>query len=185
VDGFRCDVASIVPLDFWKKAKEEVGKIKDDVIWLAESCTPKMIETRRKQNRFVNTIPELHQAFDITYDYDFFPLFRKVLSGKLDVSGYLGMLRFQNTIYPVDFIKLRFVENHDTNRIFAACKSHNAAMAWTAFTLFNPGAFLIYSGLESKCQKSPSKFDIDKIVWGDYELQPFITTLSRLKKKSK
>jgi len=183
VDGFRCDVASIIPLDFWKRAKKEVKKIKAGVIWLAESWHAKIIETRRKQNLYVNTVSELYEVFDITYDYEFFPMFRKVLSGKVDVLSYLGMLRFQNTIYPTNFSKLRFVENHDTGRIFASAKSHNAAMAWTAFTSFNHGAFLIYSGLESKAIKSPSKFDIDKIKWDDYELQPFITLLSLLKKK--
>ncbi len=37
VDGFRCDVASFVPLEFWKMARREVAKIKTDFVWLAET----------------------------------------------------------------------------------------------------------------------------------------------------
>ena len=37
VDGFRCDVASLVPLEFWLRARKEVSKIRPDAIWLAES----------------------------------------------------------------------------------------------------------------------------------------------------
>src|SRR5574344_712251 len=37
VDGFRCDVASLLPIDFWIQAREEVAKVKPDCIWLAET----------------------------------------------------------------------------------------------------------------------------------------------------
>ena len=35
VDGFRCDVAPMLPLEFWKEAQEEVGKVRPDAFWLA------------------------------------------------------------------------------------------------------------------------------------------------------
>jgi glycosidase len=37
VDGFRGDVASLLPLDFWPRAREAIAEVKSDVIWLAES----------------------------------------------------------------------------------------------------------------------------------------------------
>lgn len=40
VDGFRCDVASLVPKEFWMKARKEVAKVKPKVIWLANQCMP-------------------------------------------------------------------------------------------------------------------------------------------------
>jgi hypothetical protein len=55
-------------------------------------------------------------------------------------------------------------------------------VAWTAFEAFNKGPFLIYAGQESGTKHAPSKFDIDKVDWGDYSLQPFITRLTKLKK---
>ena len=56
------------------------------------------------------------------------------------------------------------------------------ALAWTAFQSFNKGAFLIYAGQESAAQNIPSLFDVDKIEWGEYELQDFIKKLVLLKK---
>ena len=37
VDGFRCDVASFVPLEFWLEARSAVEKVNPDCIWLAET----------------------------------------------------------------------------------------------------------------------------------------------------
>ena len=33
VDGFRCDVASLVPLNFWLEARQGVAKVRPDAIW--------------------------------------------------------------------------------------------------------------------------------------------------------
>jgi hypothetical protein len=55
-------------------------------------------------------------------------------------------------------------------------------MAWTAFEAFNKGPFLIYSGQESAVKHTPSLFEIDKVEWTDYNLQPFLTRLVKLKK---
>jgi hypothetical protein len=60
--------------------------------------------------------------------------------------------------------------------------SRAQALAWTAFLAFNKGAFLIYAGQESGATHTPSLFDVDKVAWGDYALQPFLTRLARLKK---
>jgi hypothetical protein len=55
-------------------------------------------------------------------------------------------------------------------------------MAWTAFQAFNKGPFLIYAGQESAVKHTPSLFEIEKVDWGDYNLQPFLTHLTKLKK---
>ena len=49
VDAFRCDVAPIIPLAFWKKAREEVAKVNSDVFWLSESIEPEFIKYLRAQ----------------------------------------------------------------------------------------------------------------------------------------
>lgn len=51
VDGFRCDVAPLVPLEFWKKAREEVEKVRPDCVWLAESSEPDFVRWLRKGRR--------------------------------------------------------------------------------------------------------------------------------------
>ncbi|NPV57463.1 MAG: alpha-amylase [Anaerolineae bacterium] len=182
VDGFRCDVASLVPVEVWREIRRTVEKVKPQVIWLAESVHAEFIEQRIENDLFAVPDCELYRAFDITYDYDIFPVWQHAVIGKQPVSRYLDMLRFQNCIYPANFIKMRYVENHDQIRIMKLAPSRDQALAWTAFQAFNKGAFLLYGGQESAATHTPSLFELDKVQWGSYELQKFITSLAVLKK---
>ncbi len=182
VDGFRCDVASLVPERFWLRARAAVARVKPDVIWLAESVYAAMVARRRQRGLVAITDSELYSAFDITYDYDIWPIWQAVVAGREPLQRYLTMLRFQDGIYPASFAKLRYVENHDQARITKLAPTRAQALAWTAFAAFNRGPFLIYGGQESAASHTPSLFDEDKVPWGEYELQPFLTTLARLKK---
>ncbi len=182
VDGFRCDVASLLPQEFWVQARRGVAKIKPGAIWLAESVHAAFVAYRRGIGLDTISDSELYAAFDLTYDYDIWPIWQTATVGKVPVSRFLEMLRFQDAIYPANFVKLRYVENHDQPRVMAIAPSRAQALAWTAFQAFNKGAFLIYGGQESAAVHTPSLFDKDPIVWGNYELQPFLTHLARLKK---
>jgi len=182
VDGFRCDVASLVPVDFWVQARAEVAAVKPNVIWLAESVHASFVAGRRHANLSAYSDSEIYQAFDLTYDYDIWPLFQAVVHGKLPVGRYLEILRFQDAIYPENFVKMRCVENHDQARIMTLASDRTQALAWTAFEAFNRGAFLIYGGQESEAVHTPSLFEIDKVEWKNYALQPFLTKLAHLKK---
>ena len=79
---------------------------------------------------------------------------------------------------------MRRGENHDQARIMKFAPTRNQALAWTAFQAFNEGAFLIYAGQESENTHTPSLFDIDKVDWGNYRLQPFLTRLCQIKKRA-
>jgi len=182
VDGFRCDVASLVPVDFWLRAREAVARVKPGVIWLAESVHAGFVGFRRSAGLSGFSDGELYQAFDLTYDYDIWPIWQAAVSGSVSVSRYLEILRFQNCIYPANFIKLRCVENHDNPRIQAILPDRERALAWTAFQAFNQGAFLIYAGQESAATHTPSLFEKEPIEWGEYPLQPFLTRLAAIKK---
>lgn len=182
VDGFRCDVASLVPQDFWMEARRAVARVKPGVIWLAESVHAAFVAYRRAIGLPALSDSELYSAFDLTYDYDIWPIWQTAAAGKVPVSRFLEMLRLQEAIYPANFVKMRCVENHDQARIMAIAPTRAQALAWTAFQAFNKGAFLIYGGQESAAVHTPSLFDRDAVVWGDYELQPFLTLLARLKK---
>ena len=184
VDGFRCDVASIVPLDFWEKAKAQVEAINPDIIWLAESVHTAWVVERREQGLIAQSDSELYSVFDITYDYDIWPLFHIAVQRHLPVHQYLEMLYFQKGIYPKDFIKMRCVENHDNPRIMAITFSEVSAMSWTAFHVFNKGAFLMYAGQESGSDHTPSLFDVDKVDWGEYYLTPWYKRLFTIMKDS-
>lgn len=182
VDGFRCDVASIVPLAFWQRARAAVAEVKPDVIWLAESVHPSFIIHRRRQGQIGHSDAELYTAFDLTYDYDVWDIWRAAVAGRAPVSRYLEMVRLQDALYPADFVKMRCVENHDQLRIMRQAKTRAQALAWTAFMSFNKGAFLIYAGQEAANTHTPDLFDIDKVDWQSDDISPFLRRLTRLKK---
>ena len=183
VDSFRCDVASIVPLDFWLQARAAVARINPRTIWLAESVEARWVAQRRSQGRQASSDSQLFQAFDITYDYDIFDAWKNVMAGELDLHFYLDLLRFQDCIYPQNYVKMRFVENHDNDRVMALAKDPAQALAWTAFQAFNKGAWLIYAGQESAASHLPSLFEKEPLDWGDYALADFHRRLAAVKKE--
>ncbi len=183
VDGFRCDVASIVPLAFWQRARRELAEIKPDLIWLAESVHTDFILNRRRQGLVAHADAEIHTAFDLSYDYDIWPVWEEAVAEATAVPRYLALLKHQKATLPAHAIKMRCVENHDQPRIMQRAPSRAQALAWTAFQAFNEGALLIYAGQEAAATRTPDLFNVDKIRWRDYGLQSFLTTLCQFKKE--
>jgi len=182
LDGFRCDVASLVPMEFWLKADAAAKAINPDIIWLAESVHTGWVAERRSKGLFAQSDSELYKVFDLTYDYDVFRPWERAVKGTLDTRYYLDLLVLQDAIYPQDYVKLRYVENHDTERVMAIAPSREQALAWTAFQAFNKGAWLIYAGEEAAAARKPDQFEKDVIPWSNYELTDFIRNLAALKK---
>ncbi len=182
VDGFRCDVASIVPLDFWRRARTAVAQVKPGIIWLAESVHTSFVVDRRRNGLTAHSDGEIHDAFDLSYDYDIWPAWEKAVTDPSFLPFYVNALWQQQGIYPAHTIKMRCVENHDQPRIMARAATREQALAWTAFQAFNEGAFLIYAGQEAENSHTPDLFDVDKVKWGAYSAQAFLTRLCQLKK---
>jgi pullulanase/glycogen debranching enzyme len=70
VDGFRCDVASMIPMDFWRKARAAVERVHPNFIWLAETVHSPLAAEARALGYVSNTDYEMYDAFDMEYDYD-------------------------------------------------------------------------------------------------------------------
>ena len=70
VDGFRCDVAPLIPIEFWERARAEVAKVRPDCIWLSESVEPGFITYMRGRGITALSDSEIYRAFDISYEYD-------------------------------------------------------------------------------------------------------------------
>lgn len=162
-DGFRCDVASLVPLDFWIKARNEVDKDKPGLIWLAESVHGEFIKRLRRLGFRAHSDSELYQAFDICYDYDTHDRFQEYAYGRADLRQYLQSLRSQEFIYPENYVKLRYLGNHDFERPAALFADRHKLEAWTAFTFFNKGTVLVYMGDETLTKHRPDLFEKDAI----------------------
>lgn len=165
VDGFRCDVAPMIPLDFWLEAREEVKKVNSDCIWLAESMDLRFVKFLRDRGASVSTDSEMYQAFDICYEYDVWEYYNKYLKGECSLSNYIQMLNLQEGIYPYNYVKLRCLENHDNLRAKHIIPNQINLNNWTAFTYFQKGTTLIYAGEEALDDKTPSLFEIDKVNW--------------------
>ncbi|GAM55810.1 alpha-amylase [Vibrio ishigakensis] len=184
IDGFRCDVAPIVPIPFWSKARQEVSKIKDDIIWLAESGHPGTVEGIRNMGIDYVSDGENYVAFDITYEYDSYPHLINYLEGRASLHDYLERLRIQEGIYPENYAKLRFIENHDKPRAKALIHNESDLRMHMAFNSFLKGPMLIYAGQEAKAEHAPSLFDTDiiRITELDEEFVQFYQRLTSIKK---
>jgi glycosidase len=168
IDGFRCDVAGLVPLPFWQQARRELDAIKP-VFMLAEWSEP-----------------ELHDlAFDMTYGWDLTDVLRRVGAGQAGADALRAWVAQPSPkAYPAHAYRLRFTSNHDIN----SWHGHDgelygpafAAMAVLAATL--PGLPLIYGGQESGLDQRLAFFEKDAIDWRSYQHQALYTELLALKK---
>ena len=161
VDGFRCDVASSVPLDFWVQARQEVETVRPGCIWLAESVHGAHVLGMRKMNAYCATDTELYKAFDMTYDYDLWPWFESCMTGKNTLQQYIDILNYQEQTYPSGFIKMRCGENHDTPRLAHWVPEEDRLRHWLAFLYFCRGSMLLYGGTEFAPRKQVGLFDAD------------------------
>lgn len=183
VDGFRCDVAPLVPLAFWLKAREEVAKVNPDCIWLSESVEPEFILELRSRGMTNLSDSEIFQAFDMCYDYDIHKFFRQYLRGEVPLSRYIEGINMQEYIYPDNYVKLRYLENHDQDRAKQIIDSETALRNWTAFIYFQKGATLIYAGQENQNEKRPDLFEKDVICMdGRHDISGLLKQLYPIKK---
>ena len=187
IDGFRCDVAPLVTLDFWLEARKAVNAINEDFIWLAESVEPSFIELLRHAGFDALSDSQTFDAFDICYDYDVYGAYRDYLKGKGELETYIQLLQQQEYIFPKNYVKLRNLENHDQPRVASLISTPEQLFMWTAFNFFQRGAAMIYAGQEAMDTNLPSLFDIDKVNWSRYNecgLVDYMTALIKLKKDS-
>lgn len=182
VDGFRCDVAPLVPLDFWLRAREEVEAVRPGCFWLAESVEPPFVREGRAGGLQVLSDSECFQAFDACYDYDIFDVFQNYLEGKASLSRYAEAVNGQEVIYPDNFVKLRFLENHDRARAAFVIPDKNALLNWTAFLYFQKGITLLYAGQERSCTHRPGLFDKDDIDWTGEDITGLLKKLAGLRR---
>lgn len=163
VDGFRCDVASFVPVEFWLYARAAVAEVNPDCIWLAETVHRSFGALARRQGLYSALDYDAFAAFDIEYEYDIREVFEQYLRGEAPLSHYLDLLNFQESCYPANYNKLRFLENHDQPRIRSLVRSEEELRSLTAMLYFLKGTTLIYAGQEFENEHLPSLFEREPI----------------------
>ena len=182
VDGFRCDVASFVPVEFWLQARSELAAdqaraalargVREPGLGVAAPRGGPAGGVRQRAVRGVRHLlpvrPVLHLAG----------------GGRRPGGGGPGPgdAALAVRLVAPPRLEARFVENHDQYRIMYFAPSREQALAWTAFMACAPGPLMIYAGQEAGARKWPSLFEPDPVAWGDYELSGFVSTVAGLKK---
>lgn len=166
IDGFRCDVASLVPTPFWNEARAALDRVKP-VFMLAESDAA-----------------ELHaQAFDMSYHWDLGKLLQAIAKGKATAADLAAHWRAPKKAYPADAYRMTFTTNHDWNSWQGSDTELYGpafqAMAVLAGTL--PGMPLLYGGQEGGLDKRLQFFEKDPIAWKGTPLATLYTRLFQLK----
>lgn len=184
VDGYRADVAPLVPLEFWEYVRSELDKEYSELIWLSESVEPHFITFLTAEGHVAHHDKEMYSAFDVLYDYDVYNDLKDYLEGKAPLKVYLDGVRFQEANYPQGYLKIRTLENHDTVRIASLCKTPQILRNLTAWSFFQNGVGFIYGGQEVEATHRPTLFDKDTIDFTvkDQEFYDFIILLIEMKK---
>ncbi len=150
VDGYRADVAGMVPTDFWDNARAELDAIKP-VFMLAEW-----------------QYPELHRrAFDASYAWDWHNAMHAIGNGEGDVGGLFGYYSSDDAAWPHGAMRMLFTSNHDKNSWDGTeYELFGPALAnVTALTFIADGIPLIYNGQEAGNARRLEFFEKDPIVW--------------------
>ena len=183
VDGFRCDVASLVPLDFWRAARSAVKQVNPDCIWLAETVHRSFAALARRRGFPAARDTEAFDAFDIEYDYDIREVFDKVLRRQAPLSSWIDLLEYQEAVYPANYNKLRCLENHDQPRIASVVPRESDLVNYSALLYFLKGTTLLYAGQEFADTHRPSLFEREPICRDTgRDLSPLLRRLGEIKK---
>jgi glycosidase len=169
IDGYRCDVAGMIPVEFWIEVRKELDEIKP-VFMLAEAWEP-----------------ELHQAFDMTYSWDIHHLMSDIAKGKKTEDDLRARLEKEEEMYSESAFRMQFTSNHDENTWNGTVyeKFGEAAETFAALSFVIPGMPLIYSGQEAGLDKRLEFFEKDPIEWKENKFASLYTTLCKLKENNK
>ncbi len=173
IDGFHCDAAHMVPVDFWNQLRDELELAFDKEIFLvAESDQP-----------------ELHdEAFDMTYGLKFYHLMNEIVRGNqtaLDIDKYV---EYVDSAFLPDAYIMQFTSNHTENSVNGPATERLGDGAKTFAVLAGtvPDMLLIYNGQEVGLNKRLKFFEKDSINWVDTsDFIPFYTLLIDLKHRNK
>jgi glycosidase len=139
VDGFRCDMTELVPVEFWGWVIPKVKKINPALLFIAEIYNPQ---------EYVNYVE--HGKFDMLYDkVGLYDCLRKIMEGHGSVKDITRC--WQEDTGGLSSKMLRFLENHDEQRIASKSFAHNPWTAIPAITVsatLSDGAVMLYFGQE-------------------------------------
>jgi glycosidase len=168
IDGFRCDLAFWVELDFWKEARKELDAQKP-LFWLGE------FDELEK--------PEYGEAFDASYTWTWMHKTEDFYKKQLPLDTLLTVLKKYDDLGD-STMRAWFTTNHDENSWNGTEyeKYGDMARALAVFSATWNGIPLLYSGQELPNRKRLEFFERDPIAWtGTNTLNDFYKTLLGLR----
>ena len=139
VDGFRCDMAQLVPVEFWRWAIGRVKQRYPRLIFIAEIYEPHLYRP------FI-----FEGGFDYLYDkVGLYDAVRALMEGRGSCYDLTRVWQQQSGEYAQHM--LRFLETHDEQRIASRFFTNDPWAAVPAMTLsatMHTGPFLLYFGQE-------------------------------------
>ena len=183
IDGFRADVAGLVPTGFWNDTRQELEKIKP-VFMLAE-WDELFPPTFLKKDAFSPNTRLLEKAFDATYALRLHGLLDSLGRGQKPTAELSRYWAAERSMYPAGVNLMTFTSTHDINAWDGSEYERLGANALpeAVLTALWPGIPMLYNGQEAALKKRLRFFDKDTIAWQGYPLQGFYTTLLQLKKR--
>jgi glycosidase len=167
IDGFRCDVAGEVPVDFWEQARVELEKTKPMFMLAENEDKPEL----------------LTKAFDANYGWGMHHVMHNVAQGKDSVYSIVKQVLKADSVTPKNTFQMNFITNHDENSWNGTAKEKFGAgeNAFAILTYTLPGMPLIYSGQEAGLDHRLKFFVKDTIDWTKNDFSPFYKKLNELK----
>ncbi len=138
IDGFRCDMAEMVPVEFWGWVIPRIKAINPDITFTAEIYNP---------DSYRNYI--FNGKFDYLYDkVELYDTLKHIIQNRASTDDIPVIWQRQEGI---EAYMLRFLENHDEQRIPSpdfAGSAENAIPAMVLSATMNSGPIMIYFGQE-------------------------------------
>lgn len=149
IDGFRCDMAGMVPTSFWEKAIPRLRAAKD-IFMLAEADKPELTKG---------------ELFEMAYGWKVHHLMNDIAKGHKNATDFDAYMNHYFQKWEEDDILMHFVTNHDENSWagYVQERMGAAAPALLSLTYSMPGMPLIYSGQEYDLDKRLKFFEKDSI----------------------
>ena len=177
IDGFRCDVAFMVPVDFWNENRKVLEKIK-----------PMYMLAEMEANNDINKIPAEYYktAFNASYAWTFMGASADLVARKKSITEFKSIMQKNYAELPSSMHKLFFLTNHDENTWNATINERYGenwkAIAALVYTL--PQSLpLMYTGEEAGLARRLKFFDKDPIKvteWSDTSRYAFYRNLIQL-----
>jgi len=161
VDGFRFDVASMISLDFFKRARKELGK---DIIFFAESIDYDFVDYLKSMGYSSTPDIDMFPTFDLLYNYSWFRPLERYLKNEMSYEDLKAIIDEDYKYIGDKGLRVVCFENHDTERI-ASYVDESKLKDIVLDLVKLKGPLFLYMGQEYGVSHRPNLFEKDPVIW--------------------